>query len=573
MKAAATGAAAALFLLLLSCATQPRPAFPKPAAQAPQPDPNSRPVQPAAPESKLEKPLPPPLSEVSPPHSEVSPSHSEVSPSLSEVSAPHSEVSAPHSEVSPPHSGVSPSLSEAPAQGSVASSRVAAPRATSTTPRPPVLPNAGATIPVASRSASALEPIPTPKTRTPATRTGAQYLEAALADYRRESLPNGAVIAVKRQAGRSRAIVRIVIARDRTAGPDEAALEALLLSAEVAGPLARDGLSIRLLREDMGAWALELDCRVDSLGEALALLAGELASPSFSQADLDRALREARVAERRDSADLLLRALGELRAERATTPRGPLTREELAKVWSGSFAAERLSLAIVADAEPGSLSQAASASFAALRPRGGRQAPESAARMQSRFKALPLAFAPGLALIRGEFPSPALGSPDYAALTVAFAMLGDILAPEDEARGGLSRAQSLRLSLGFPYASITLARTADPAADKAVIDRAMEEVAAVSPDLGLDAYRARAITLWYSRAASSEGMAALIAKDLAAGGDGSALFRMSARIAEVKSEDVARAARRCLLEGPSSWVALGDPALLLGLKSEAFLRN
>jgi predicted Zn-dependent peptidase len=66
-------------------------------------------------------------------------------------------------------------------------------------------------------------------------------------------------------------------------------------------------------------------------------------------------------------------------------------------------------------------------------------------------------------------------------------------------------------------------------------------------------------------------MAARIARDLAAGGDGTALFRMAGRIRAVGAEDVVRVARQRLLEGPSGWIALGDPDLVLGLAMSAFV--
>jgi predicted Zn-dependent peptidase len=127
-------------------------------------------------------------------------------------------------------------------------------------------------------------------------------------------------------------------------------------------------------------------------------------------------------------------------------------------------------------------------------------------------------------------------------------------------------------------------KTGNPAAAKAAVDAAISDLAAgLCLDVGdpkgklgpvsrsLEAYKSRAITASYSRGASSEGMAARIARDLAAGGDGTALFRMAGRIREVRPEDVVRVARQRLLEGPSGWVALGDPDLVTALPLSAFV--
>ena len=46
---------------------------------------------------------------------------------------------------------------------------------------------------------------------------------------------------------------------------------------------------------------------------------------------------------------------------------------------------------------------------------------------------------------------------------------------------------------------------------------------------------------------------------------------MAGRIRAVGAEDVVRVARQRLLEGPSGWIALGDPDLVLGLAMSAFV--
>jgi predicted Zn-dependent peptidase len=74
----------------------------------------------------------------------------------------------------------------------------------------------------------------------------------------------------------------------------------------------------------------------------------------------------------------------------------------------------------------------------------------------------------------------------------------------------------------------------------------------------LEAYKSRAITGIYAKSASSRSMAAHIARDLAAGGDGTALFRMAGRIGAVRAEDVARVAGKRLLGGAAAWLVLND---------------
>jgi predicted Zn-dependent peptidase len=460
----------------------------------------------------------------------------------------------------------------------------------------------------ASASARETNPATQSVAKVPPAKERIDYLDASLADYWRETLPNGATLAVKRQSGRRTAAARVILARDGVERAKDAGLEALALSAAArgpsvsgqagAGPAAFEaGGSIELRLEDYDDVALEIVCPVQDMAGILELVARSLASPAFSQADFDLALREARVAERRDSGDPLLRAASELRAglyrghPYSLPPRGTakslagVTREDVVRYWSSRFGAERLSVVVVADADPKELAGRLGPSFGALPRRNSPRAKIGALPIRPWFKALSLSATPGSAVMRGEFGAPDTSSEDYAALTVALAMLDDLLLEGLRGERGLAYGAWTRLSAAAaPSASITVYKTGDPAAAKAAVDAAIAELAGGSClDVGdpggrlgpvsrsLEAYKSRAITASYSRGASSEGMAARIARDLAAGGDGTALFRMAGRIRAVGAEDVVRVARQRLLEGPSGWIALGDPDLVLGLAMSAFV--
>jgi predicted Zn-dependent peptidase len=444
------------------------------------------------------------------------------------------------------------------------------------------------------------------------------YLEASLADYRRLVLPNGATIAVKRQEGRSAAVARIVLARDLSASPAEAGYEALALSAAARGASGsapgsvelaafEASASIELKLEDYDDVALEIVSPAKAIGGLLALFAASLSSPAFSQEDFDRALREARVAERRESGDPLLRAAAELRSSLygghpyALPPRGTAlslagaTREGVMRYWSKRFGARRLFVVLVCDADPDERIKSLAAQFGSLPP-GGDAGPAQAGEGQPGarapalpirpwFKALPLSATPGSAMIRGEFGAPDPASEDYAAMTVALAMLDDLLLERLRGGKGLAYGAWSRLSSSAaPSASLTVYKTSDPAAAKAGVDWAIGELASGrcldaaggsqgSLAASLESYKARAITAAYSKGASSQGMAAHIARDLASGGDGTALFRLAGRIEAVQAGDVVRVARERLRDGPSAWVALGDPALVLGLPVAAFVKR
>jgi predicted Zn-dependent peptidase len=443
------------------------------------------------------------------------------------------------------------------------------------------------------------------------------YLEAALSDFWLERLPNGATIAVKRQAGRKTAAARIALARpEATEGEGQAGYDALALSIAARARAGAEpgsfglaafgaGASLELRLEDYDDVALELVCPAAQAAGLLSLVARALEAPAFAPEDFDRALRDARVAERRESGDPLSRAAAELRAglyighPYAVPPRGTAaslakaTREGVMRYWKDSFAAGRLSVVVVGDFEPGPFARALAAAFGQLptgaQPARARDRPAAArAELPIRpwFKAVPMSAMPGSAVLRGEFSAPAASSPDFPAMTVALAMLDDLLL--ERLRGeGLAYGAWTRLSQAAAASgSVTVYKTGDPAAAKAAVDAAIADLARGlcvdaspagkgSPILGpvarsLEAYKARAITAAYAKGASSEGMAARIARDLAAGGDGTSLFRMAGRIQAVKAEDLVRVARQRLLEGPSAWVALGDPELVLTLPSSAF---
>jgi zinc protease len=383
----------------------------------------------------------------------------------------------------------------------------------------------------------------------------------------------------------------------------EAGYEALALStAARSSPDAGASLELRL--GDHGGVELELRCPSEGIADLLGFAARAIASPAFEGENFDKALREARVAERRESGDPRSRAAVELHAALYSDlpwglpPRGTAaslasaTRESVMRYWAEHFSPGRLSIAVVGDFEPRDFARALEAGFGVLakspvaQPGRSQVSKDGEPRIRPRFKALPVAGMTGQAELCGEFSAPVASSPDYPAMTVALAMLDELLA--EALRGSSGDARGFRASLSSampPSASLTVCKTENPAAAKAAIDIAIADIASgicanlSSPGgglgavaLSLEAYKLRSISLAYAKDASSVGMAADIARDLAAGGDGTAIFRLASRIEAVKAEDVVRVAKERLLEGPSAWIALGDPHLVLALLPGAFER-
>lgn len=522
------------------------------------------------------------------------------------------------------------------AAGSVAAREraAAAPGAT-----PPAMPQAAppAAAPVSPKpaAAQASAAVKAPVAAKSAVKARRSYLEEALADYWSEALPNGAALAVKRQAGRKNAAARIVLAAgDITVDKAEEGYAALAFSTALraaegeAGRLYREaaaaGASLRLEADESGNLALEIGCPRDE-AEGLVLCAlRALADPAFGQGDFDLALREARMAARRDSGDPAVLAAAIARSVGHSLPRGTeaslagATRDKVRRYWLSFFGPDRLSVVVVGDFAAAELGGRLAAALG--RALGRAQADAEGAAKGGAAGTVPatgegavaprhplpgiaaqgLASMPGSVLLRGYFAAPSPASADYAAMAVALAALDGLLAE----RLGLGRPGEARLASGFatslseggpgeePGASVLVYGSAKPEAAKAAVGVAMAELssglcidpasqgparagaAAYAPGGAaasrapiarcIEAYRLRAIASEYGRLSSSEALAERIAEDLAAGGDGSAVFRMAERIAAVKAEDVARVAKGRLGEA-RVWAALGDPALLRGL--------
>ena len=156
-------------------------------------------------------------------------------------------------------------------------------------------------------------------------------------------------------------------------------------------------------------------------------------------------------------------------------------------------------------------------------------------------------------------------------------MLDDIMLEEFSAEGtSVYSAYSKLSSAAAPSGTIAVMRAASADKAKSAVEKAMGILvggncislasSGYAPiAMALDAYKARAIARIYANGASAADMAERMARDLAAGGDGSAYFRLADRIAAVKADDVARVAKLYLSEVPMAWSAAGPADLMATL--------
>jgi predicted Zn-dependent peptidase len=351
-------------------------------------------------------------------------------------------------------------------------------------------------------------------------------------------------------------------------------------------------LELKLLSYD--AIALELVSPPAALADLVAALLDAMADPAFAADDFpsdqfDSVMRDFRLRKLRENGDPLLVAA---EAQRYAIYRGHpysnppfgtetsllgLGRKEVAARWKATLASSGIMISAAGDLDPAVFARIITPSLLAFGPLGGAspapaRSPAPLAPPPPIRKNLIVQLLPGAtsAYLRADFAVPPIESPDYAALSLALTMLDDIML--EELRGIQPSAYDAysRLSpAASPSGTLFVTRAASAAGAKAGVERAISILAGgkcfsplgsgyeATAD-GIDAYKSRAIARVYGRGASAAGIAERMARDLAAGGDGSSYFRMADRIAAVKAEDLTRVARERLKDAPLAWAIAGN---------------
>ncbi len=431
------------------------------------------------------------------------------------------------------------------------------------------------------------------------------YLEVSLSQYYSRTFPNGLVLSAKRQPGRVAAAARIALVPG--AYPERlAGLPAIALACAAKGPMGAKpgsvdaalyaaGAVLELRVDDFDDVALELACPASIMPRMLDIVASSLIGPSFRAEDFDRVMGDFKLAERRESGDPGLRAAALLRSAAyrghpyALPPRGSaaslaaIKRDDVLRFWAEGAGAERIRVSVVGDFDPAELGRELEPRLAAIPRRGPTPSAQPALPLRALVAAEPFPAYAGKAYLRAEFGAPPSSSPDFAALSVALAMLEDLVALRlRSSKPPLAYSAWTRLSAASAgSASLVIQGCSDPLAAKAAAEAAAASLASGScldatssgamGDIAgnLGPYLLRAVSRTYAKADGSADIAARIVRDLAAGGDGTGFFRLADRIAAVRAEDVVRVARERLVEGPAAWIALGDPKLVAGFGAQA----
>jgi zinc protease len=280
-----------------------------------------------------------------------------------------------------------------------------------------------------------------------------------------------------------------------------------------------------------------------------------------------------------------------------------ITLDDVKAYYASAFAAGRIFIVAVGNFDVSRLVPLLDATFGAL-PRTAYARP-AVPSFQGKVKPdLLLETYPqseGLAYVRGNFAAPPLDSPDYPALLVAFNLLNDVLFEIVRTRNGACYSVSSSMH-GFtaPYGDITVYKTAVPGAVKSYVDQSIAVLAsgrsmggnvrasaAGKSGLGsaaeagggafvpiaeaLPFYKASFLTEFYSAEQTNAQVASQIASSVVYAGDYRDYLLMIDRIQGVTPDDVTRVARKYLVDNPTLWVVLGDPAVLKDVRKEDYL--
>ena len=446
---------------------------------------------------------------------------------------------------------------------------------------------------------------PPPPTVQPKPAAMSPWLQKALASLSKKDLPGGARLVVRRTPGRPLAAAELCIvgqAGDKQSGEDGAiALGLALLSRGKAGDkpgsliqsIIAAGGSLEFKELSYDAIALELVAPPAALPGLLSALTDALADPafassSFPQAEFDAVMKDFRIRRLRESRDPGLRASDRLRNDvyrdhpYSGQPLGTegsllsLTCAQVAAAWKARVGSESIAISVVGDLDAEALSALLSPAIGRLGVRGPAPSPAPALPIKDALLLEPMPGAQG-AYLRVDFSAPDRASQDYAALSVALAMLDDVLMEELRGKEILAYGAYTRLSFAAaPSASIIVTRAGSALAAKAGVERSLALVAG-GACLALDgsgyaplpaaveSYKARTLARLYAGGESAADMAEYLARDLAAGGDGSLWFRMADRINAVRADDVLRLAKASFSASPKAWAVAAPPELLAPL--------
>ena len=194
----------------------------------------------------------------------------------------------------------------------------------------------------------------------------------------------------------------------------------------------------------------------------------------------------------------------------------------------------------------------------------------------------------GIAYLRGDFPAPSPGSPDYTAANMAMKLFSDLLFSVVRDRHGAVYTPSASVrTFGANYGSISIYKTTKTESIKTYIDEAVsiftsgrcvsvdpsrpgDEAAFMKIADALNTYKRMYSNEYFAAIRTNAAVAGLMIRSVICSGDPSDWLNDVLRIASLNPMQVQTAFDTYILKGPFTWVAVGDPVLLTKFDPSTF---
>jgi zinc protease len=468
------------------------------------------------------------------------------------------------------------------------------------------------------------------------TREQALFQSGSINDFAKENLgsfstatlKNGIPVVIKRSTSNRILTLKAVLTGQVSYTPtDQAGLEAVMLTMLTRGSARfpydqiqrttfETSASLVPRYQSFDLSALDLVTIDTYFAQVFPMFADAVLHPSWNEEEFPRVISDFKLQRQQEESDpfsaAVLRLDGKFFAghpyaaswEGVGDSLDRLTIDDLKSYYSRAVVSGRLILVAVGDFDPKTLVPMLDETFGSLpRAAAPRPAvPPFTGSVTPDLLVIPFPRSDGLAYVKGQFAMPAPDSPDYAPSEVAFDLLGDILFEILRTRNGACYSVEANVDgASASWGDITVFRTTVPAKVKPLVDQAIGVLAsglsmsgnvnasaAGKSGLGsaaaaqaaafvpiaqaLPFYKLKFITQFYSGQQTNRLIASQIAGSVFYHGDYRHYLMLIDRIRAVTADDVVRVAKKYLVENPTLWIALGDPALLKDVKRDDFLK-
>jgi zinc protease len=441
------------------------------------------------------------------------------------------------------------------------------------------------------------------------------------------TLRNGIPVVMKRATANRILTLRVMLRGHVAFTPvEKAGLEAAMLTmmargsarytyADVQRALFEDSASISPRYQSFDGSSLDLVAIDTYFDELFPLFADAFLHPSWNPEEFPQVMRDFKLMKQQSENDpysLTVQRLHEslfaghpyaASWEGVGKSLDAITLDDVKSYYARTVGSGRLFIVAVGDFDTSKLVARLDATFGTM-PRTTYTrppVPSFVGKVKPDLLLVPYPQSEGLAYARGDFAMPGPRDPDYAASLVAFDLLSDVLFEIVRTRNGAAYDASAGVH-GFDasYGDITVFKSSVPGTLKPLIDQSIAvltsgrslggnvsasaagksgigtvQAAAASSFVpiadALPFYKTKYLAEFYSGEQTNTSIAAQVAWSIIYDGDYRDYLLLMDRIQAVSADDVIRVARKYLVDNPTVWTVLGDPALLAGIKRADFL--